>query len=445
MKFKKLALCACSVVYALSFAACGTPDSSGKSTQLGKPQTATPLKYEELENDGFIKFRDKTDRFAAKFAAAAYDGYESEDNFAVSPVSVYMALSLAAECANGDTRNELLSALGVSYEELQTNFPVLYRSLQAERKYEGKITSMLNLTNSLWVNDGTTVNQPCIDRLSNVYYAYSYSADFKNANQDANDAIRSFVKEQTKGLIDKDFQLSDETLFTLINTLYLKTVWGTNGSDLPFTQEDYAFTAKDGTVTNKKLLRGNYESGKVKEADKYSTFYTSTSDGYKIKFILPKDGYTVDDVFTEQTIAEVNAITNYGGYDSENNISYETRCIFPEYKCGYDDDIIKVLKNNFGVKKFFIDPGLNPDGCDFSTLSESNECYCKIIRHVTDLTVDKTGVEGAAVTVIGMDAATAVGPDVTFIRSDFVLNKAFGFVLTDWYNTTLFSGVVNNI
>ncbi len=443
MKFRKLALCACSVVCALSFAACGSPEAAGKSTQLGKPQTATPLSYTERENDGFVKFKDKTEQFAAKFAAAVYEGYKSEENFTVSPVSVFMALSLAAECANGDTRNELLSALGVSYEELQTNFPVFYRSLKSEIKNEGKITSVLDLSNSIWINDGTPVNQPCIDKLSNVYYAYSYSADFKHDNDSANAAIRSFVKEQTRGLIDQNFNLSEETLFTLINTLYLKTVWGTDGDDLPFTKDDYAFTAKDGSVTNKKLLQGYYNSGKVQEAEKYSTFFTTTADGYKIKFILPKDGYTVDDVFTEQTIAEVNGITNYGGYDRENNTSYETRCIFPEYKCKYDDSLVSVLKEKFGVDRFFKDPGKYTDACDFSTLSEK-ECYCAKIQHVTDLTVDKTGIEGAAVTVIGMDAASAGEPH-EIVYSDFVLDKAFGFIITDWYNTTLFSGVVNNI
>ncbi len=437
MKFKKLALCACSVVCALSFAACGSPEASGKSTQLGKPKTATPLSYTELENDGFVNFKDKTEQFAAKFAAAVYEGYRSEENFAVSPVSVYMALSLAAECANGDTRAELLSALGVSYEELQTNFPVLYRSLESEIKDDGKLTSVLDLTNSIWINDGTPVNQPCIDRLSNVYYAYSYSADFKHDNQNANAAIRSFVKEQTRGLIDQNFKLSDDTLFTLINTLYLKTVWATNGSDLSFTQDDYAFTAKDGTVTRKKLLQGYYNYGQVQETEKYSTFYTSAYGGYQIKFILPKDGYTVDDVFTEQTIAEVNAMSDYGAYDRENNISYETRCIFPEYKCKYNDGIIKVLKDKFGVDKFFT------ERCDFSTLTEK-QCYCSNIQHVTDLTVDKTGIEGAAVTVISMDA-TSAGPDQKVIRSDFVVDRAFGFVLTNRYGSTLFSGVVNNI
>lgn len=443
MKFRKLALCACSVVCAFSFAACGSPEAAGKSTQLGKPKTAAPLNYTELESDGFVNFRDKTEQFAAKFAAAVYDGYQSEENFTVSPISVFMALSLAAECANGDTRAELLSALGVSYEELQTNFPVLYRSLESEIKNDGKLTSVLDLTNSIWVNDGTPVNRPCIDKLSNVYYAYSYSADFKNGNQSANAAVRSFVKEQTRGLIDQNFELSDETLFTLINTLYLKTVWATNGDDLPFTKDEYAFTAKDGTVTHKKLLQGYYRNGQVRETDKYSTFYTSAYGGYQIKFILPKDGYTVDDVFTEQTIAEVNAINNYGGYDVESNTSYETRCIFPEYKCKYDDSIVSVLKEKFGVDKFFKDPGLYADGCDFSTLSE-NECYCAKIQHVTDLTVDKTGIEGAAVTVIGMFPASA-DPNQTVIRSDFVLDRAFGFIITGGHGSTLFSGVVNNI
>lgn len=439
-KFKNIALCACAVACTVSFAACG---AAGKSTQLGKPKPVVPLTYEESQNDGYNSFKNKTEEFAAKFAAATFDASQSKSNFAVSPISVYSALSLAAECAGGDTRSELLSALGVSYEELQSYFPTLYRSLSLEHKQGNKIVGALDLSNSIWVNEGTQVNQPCIDRLSNVYYAYSYSADFKNGNASANEAIREFVKEQTKGLIDKNFKLSESTLFALINTLYLKTVWSSKGDDLPFMKNDYDFTASDGSVSRQKLLQGYYRSGKTYESETYSTFYTSTLHGYKIKFILPKDGYTVNDIFTADNIAFVNAIKDYGGYDKTSDTYYETRCLFPEYKCGYDDDVKTVLQNKFGVNKFFLDPGIYSDACDFSTLSEE-PCYCAKIQHVTDLTVDKTGVEGAAVTVIAMDATSVPEPKET-VYYDFVVDRAFGFLITDSYDTTIFSGVVDKI
>lgn len=432
----------CATICLLSFTACTPSQLAGESTLLGEPKEVERVDYSALRTDEYKAFKQSVEAFASEFAAYSYTDYAQQDNFAVSPISVYMALALSAECAAGDTRQELLNALGVTYQQLQTHFSTLYRSLEVEYKMGDQITGMLNLSNSIWVNNGTTVKQPCVDTLSNNFYAYSYSADFKHNNGEANKAVRDFVKKQTKGLIDKDFMLSEETLFALINTLYLKTIWNTDGEDLPFTKDSYNFTAKDGTVKNVQLLQGDYIDGRAKEYDTFATFYTRTYDGYKIKFILPNDNYTVDQVFTAENIAAVNSLTDYDIYDESANVIYSTRVLFPEFKCKYDEDIIEILKNNFGIDLFFKDPGKFMSACDFSTLS-NEACYCAKVQHVTDLTVNKKGIEGAAVTAIGMDAATAM-PLVT-VKKDFIVNKAFGFIITDRNDITLFSGVVNNI
>ena len=111
--------------------------------------------------------------------------------------------------------------------------------------------------------------------------------------------------------------------------------------------------------------------------------------------------------------------------------------MFPEYKCWYDDDIIKILQNRFGIDSLF------SQSCDFSTLSDESLYYANI-WHVTDLTINRKGIEGAAVTAIGMPGASGPSEIVT-VQKDFIVNKAFGFIITDWQDTTLFSGVVNNV
>lgn len=437
-KLKAVVSIACVAVFAVSFSAC----SSGKCTLLGKPAKVTSADYIEITDGDYVSFKDNVDAFASAFAAAAYENYDGDDNFAVAPVSVYMALSLAAECAGGDTRNEVLNALGVSYGQLREHFSTLYRSLNVENEFDGKVTNTLKLGNSVWVNEGTQVNTSCIDALSDYYYAYSYSADFGNDNKDANLAIRNFVKKQTKGLIDQDFELSDETLFALINTLYLKTIWNTHGDFLTFTEDSYVFKGTDGEKPTN-LLQGDYNSGRVYESENFSTFFTSTVGGYKIKFIVPKDGYSVDEVFTAENISEANSITDYNGFDYENKVEYLTRCLFPEYKAGFNGDIREVLQNKFDVDLLFKSSEYYTPSCDFSSLTE-RKVHCDKITHVTKLTVDKKGVEGAAVTVIDMPGDGAPEP-VEKVYADFVIDRAFGFVISDYQNVALFSGVVNNI
>ena len=435
-KFKIVTVIICAMMIVLSLTACNN-GLAGKSTLLGEPKIVEKVDYSALGSDDYKTFQKSVEAFAADFGAYSYSNYEKQDNFAVSPISVYMALALAAECAAGDTRQEILDALGVDYQQLKTHFATLYRSLEVEHKADDKTTGLLHLTNSIWVNEGTAVKQPCIDALSNDYYAYSYSADFARNNVQANKAVRDFVKKQTRDLIDQDFELSEETLFALINTLYLKTIWNTDGRDLPFAKNKYDFTSKDGSVKNIQLLQGDYMNGRAVEFDTFTTFYTSTYNGYKIKFILPKDNYTIDKVFSAENIAKVNSITDYGYYNETATECYITRVLFPEYKCGYNEDIIEILQNKFGINTLFT------PACDFSTLSDES-FYCDAIQHITNLTVNRKGIEGAAVTTVGLDGASGP-PDVKIVEADFIVNKAFGFIITNRQDVTLFSGVVNNV
>ena len=427
-KFLSFAALACAAVCACSMTAC---EDAGRSNQLGKP-----VEFESGVPENLSAFMWKADAFASSFAAESYAAYGQEDNFTVSPVSVYSALALAAECASGDTRAEVLSALGVTYEQLTANYPALYRSLNVTNEYDGEVVSMLSLGNSVWLDGRLDYKQSCIDALSSFYQSYTYSADFYGDNAAANQAVRHFVKEKTKGLIDQDFRLPEYTLFALINTLYLKTVWDTDGKDLPYTADAYGFKNADGTSSSVKLLQGKYCLGRVYEGKDFTSFYTSAAGGYKVKFILPKEGKTLADVFTAENIAEANAVRDYLGYDEENETEYQTRCFFPEFKCKYDNDIKGILKDQFGIDLLF-----DKDNCNFSAMTDT-PAFCTKIQHVTDLTVNKTGIEGAAVTIVVNEATSA--PNQT-VYADFVLDRAFGFVITDRNNVALFTGAVNKV
>lgn len=433
-----LAVLVCAVLCFAAFTACADA-GPGKSTLLRSAAAAQEFSYSESKTENFAEIAAGADSFAASFTAAAFQNNPAAENFAVSPVSIYMALALAAECSGGETRQELLAALRLPYETLRTDFQYLYRSLS--QKFE---TGEVTVGNSVWVNENTQVNADCLDALSEQYYCYSYSADFQNDNAEANRAVRRFVKEQTNGLIDKDFALAPETYFTLINTLYLKDTWNMFGNDLSFTESEQPFSEASGTTRMQKFLQSYYITGRPYEGESFTSFYAATEHGYRIKFILPRDGYSLEDVFTSENLSLVNDITDYNGFDDENKIHYYTRCLFPEFHAVYDRDIKELLQSNFGINGLF-----DPKTCDLSALLSPSgmtdgNAYCGEVRHVTDLTVNRKGIEGAAVTV--EPGAGDPGPDeYTEVYLDFAVNKPFGFIIADSYGTTLFSGTVYTI
>ncbi len=420
---------------------CSSDENLLENALIQQSAKAEVLSYKEQTAESLNAFRLKADNFSARFTEKAFSVYEKEKNFAVSPVSVYAALALATECSAGNTRTELLSTLGVSYEELKDGIGTLYRSLNETHQQIGadgkeKTLGMVRLSNSIWLQKGVNAKKPCLDALSRDYYCDSYTVDFANDNENANKAVRQFAKEKTKGLIDKDFQLSTETVFALMNTLYLKDVWNTEGTDLTITQKEYSFACDNGNSKSERFLQGRYLAGRAYQTDRYSAFYTSTVNGYIIKFILPQAGYTVGDVFTAETLETVNGLRTWQEKDETTKTEYYTRCLFPEYEASYDDDLFPVL-SSMGVKALF------STSCNMSALTDT-PVFCEKVQHATKLEVNRKGIEGAAVTVV-QGSNTSAPSERKKVYEDFLVDKAFGFILTDRYDVALFTGVVKNI
>lgn len=432
----------------LCAACCATSMSScsffAKSKMLCVPAKAEELTWEEHYEENFLAFKEKTNAFSAKFASNTYAQSVKMNNFAVSPVSVFMALGMASACADGETKTELLSALGVSAQELTENYAKLYNSLHVEHKSTNafdreKTTGTLKLSNSIWLDNSLTAKNDTLSTLANDYYCYAHEVDFDGNNKNANDAIKNFIRKQTKGLIKRNFALDEETIFTLINTLYLKDIWNMYGDELKQTSKTYTFTNSDSSTTDKRLLQGKYITGRAYETESYSAYYTTTYHGYKIKFMLPNNGYSVADIFTEENLKTFNAVADFDAEDEINLKRYHTRCFFPEYKASFNGDVKEILEQDFSLTSLF-----DKDNCDFTALTDDKPAYCDGVIHQTSLEVNKRGIEGAAITVI--PGAGAPGPDeYENVYVDFIVDRAFGFILTDSYNTVIFAGVVENI
>ena len=408
----------------------------GESTLLSGATDADSLSSSEYQSGEYKSANAALNSFQAKLSQSVYENFNDGSNLVISPISVFMALSLAAESAADTSRNQILNALNIDYGTLTSSFGYLYRSLL--RTYDsGKIA----VGNSVWLQDGTPVKESGLNSLSDKMFADVYSADFNGDNRSANLAVRNFVKEKTEGMIDVDFQLSTDTLFTLINTLYLKDSWNDTGKDLKYTLDEYRFKNANGSVTETRLLQSNYVTGQIYDGGDYYSYYSVTSAGFKLKFILPKDGYSLSDIFTAENIAEVNSVTDYKGIDEANGIKYMTRVLFPAFKGEFNDDLREVLQKDFGINDIF-----DPLNADFSTLLDAprGDNYVYKVQHVAKLDVNAEGIEGAAATVIA-DKNTSVEPIYQTIYKDLVIGSAFGFVLTDNHDSVLFSGVVNAV
>ena len=423
----------------LAFSSCAV---NPEKYSLALAAKAMEVKHSDAQQEGYEAFIDKLDAFAAKLTYEVYADSNKQSNICISPVSVYMALALATECANGETRDEILNAVGVTYDEVKNFTKVLYGFSNREYYYTNmmnnkKILAFEELANSIWVDKNTTLKEDGINNLANNFNCDLFSVNFKTSEGEK--AINAYIKEKTHGIIDSDLDLSPETLITLINTFYLKEVWNEDGDELKFTDKAYDFKNADGSVKNTKLLQGYYFNGNIYEGEGYTSFYTRTDHGFDIKFIVPTDGHTLDEVFTSENIYNINNLGDYGYIDEENKLLHHTRVFFPEYKASFDGDLAEILKNDFGINKLF-----DFEQCDFSNVTDE-QLACDGVIHKCSIDVNDKGIEGAAVTVMPMAGAAGPLDGYEEVYHDYIVDRAFGFVITDSYGAVLFSGVVNSV
>lgn len=356
------------------------------------------------------------------FSSNLYPLVKEENNYAYSPLSIYFAFSLLHFVGDQNVKDEVEEFMGMTSSDIEKSGS-LFKSLNKEVYWENKLISRLQLTNSIWLDSETIYHQEPLDEMAEKYYTWAFSTPFASNNKKANNDIRKFIAKYTQGLIDKDFDLNPDTIMALINTLYIKDVWGVT-ADL--SEKPGIFYGKQ-KEKETSFLYGNYVSGVCQENDVSEYFYTRTSQGYRLKFILPKEGYTLDEAMSASNLYVVNANTDYG--DTASN---RTRCIFPKFKITCDTPLKDILQDNNYLNQTFT---------SFKSNIVDDDLFVSDIKHSTVLNVNEKGVEGAAVTIIEVAKSS-----IEVVKNhDFLINRPFGFVLTSPNNVVLFAGQVTDI
>ncbi|MDE7105560.1 MAG: hypothetical protein K2O22_00145, partial [Anaeroplasmataceae bacterium] len=341
----------------------------------------------------------------------------------------------------------IYDALGLTRSEanllakrLLSNMRKEYYSSELEEN-EGLISKKriggFNITNSFWTDSALDLKDNAVLDLINSLETEVFKVDFQNDYKEINQRVIDYVKDKTDGIVDlKKTEIDSTTAMVFLSTLYLKDVWGLQ--DLKLTDSSYDFANFNGTITQTKLLTSSYQLGKVYTTAEYQHFYAETENGYKIKFIVPSKQNTIEDVFTKETIAAINSITDYQGVDKNLQTNYYTRCLFPKFEASYDESIKDILKN-LGVTDVFDSTLAN-----FSGITETKDIYLSVARHAVSLKVEAEGISGASATM-ALGTFGAPANPYKKVYEDFVVDRSFGFIITDVDDVQIFSGVIKNI
>lgn len=357
--------------------------------------------------------------FTGESTALALAG---EDNRVYSPVSLWFALAMLAETTGGETRQQVLDALGAEdLDQLRDWADILWHALYQN---DGVATTLLG--NSIWLNENVTFHQDVLENLAEHYYASSYQVPM--GTDEADQALADWVAEQTKGLIGSDgkvLETTPDTLNALASTLYFQAGWSDEFNDR-LTEED-TFTAADGAETRVDFMHRS-QDGSFLRQNGYQAATLGTKGG-SMTFVLPDEGMTPADLLKNPDfLAEVT--------NSENQIYGEVQWSVPKFDVDSELDLKPTLEG-LGITDVF-DAGAS----DFTPLTDLEPVWLDRVKQLARVKVDEKGVEAAAVTLMADSGAGAPPEDPQICVMD--LDRPFLFLVRDG-SAILFVGVVEQV
>ncbi|MDE5734505.1 MAG: hypothetical protein K2H83_05100 [Duncaniella sp.] len=180
---------------------------------------------------------------------------EEKGNFALSPLSMNYALSMAANGAAGESLAELLGLLGA--EDLEALNRVNEKMLEYLPAADQNV--IFGTANALFAIEKAGLYPAYGDMLSRRYMADVYSAEANAGEMEAH--INGYIADKTGGAISKGVgTLDDHALWASVNTLCFKGAWANKFDRSKTAKADFA--NYDGTVSEADMMHLSAEASK---------------------------------------------------------------------------------------------------------------------------------------------------------------------------------------
>ena len=375
--------------------------------------------YDGAELDG--KYLADIRTFAAKAGRSILD---SSATTAYSPTTLYTALSMVSELADGSSLKVLLRALGAEDTgELRANSGNLWRYLctNPDMRQPGKVT----LANSMWLNKNYTFNEESLQNLADHYYVASYTGDMRHVIPQK---VSEWVRRQTNGLLDCQIKPGDATMAVLLSAIYFYDEW-----EEPFKESltiSGWFSTADEERVDCNYMRRTQEHWAYYQGEGVTASVQYFKNGGKMLFILPDDGKSPADVLNNPALTA--SLLDWEGLDKE---EAKVEWAIPRFTLSDTIDLEEGLIA-LGLGELF-DSGANP----LPGLSDEASAYIGHAEQGTAISIDEKGCEAASYVEIWMTEGGALETEKLV---KIHLSSPFVFAILSDNDVPLFLGVVNN-
>jgi serpin B len=387
-------------------------------TSCGDSSPVEPPLLEELPRSltaPELEVIDAANAFGFRLLSEVRAELASTDDVFLSPLSVSMALGMAANGAAGETLTGMKRALGVEHltrEEMNLAYRGLLDLLPPlDPEVE------LGIANSAWARAGTPFFTPFMDRVREYFDAHVQELNFEDPA--AKDVINAWVFEHTGGKIEEIVQqIEPHHILFLINATYFDGSWRTRFDEDRTTQQ--AFHLETGSVVSVPMMSAEKLPGSFHFGSDVAVADLPYGGGaYSMTLVVPRQGSLSDllDALTADRWAAWMASL----------VADSVPVRLPRFQMEHESRLKDPL-SRMGMAVAFTDQA------DFSDLTPLDALITNV-RHKTFLSVDERGTVAAA--------ATSVEIGVTSVPQSFSADRPFVVAIRERLSgTLLFLGAV---
>jgi serpin B len=360
-------------------------------------------------------------QFGLKLVADV-SSHDQHKNLFVSPLSLFLALAMTENGAEGETRAAMRQTLavpaGVSEDALHESASAMMKTLQSQKGIE------LAIANALWSDSSFPLAPDYVARCRKLYDAEATTLDFRKTKA-TTDTINGWVKKKTRDKIPSIVNEGNvrESKTILTNAVYFRGRWQhqfakDQTKDAPFHLLNGG--EKKVPMMHRSSIRNAYRSGKGYEA---AALPYESSDAL-LYAILPAPGHSPEEALATLKLEELRSLSEPNDLDLR----------LPRFTLDFGPAALSGSLKRLGM------------GAAFQGRSEfrpmgSPLFYIGDVLHRTRLEVDEEGTVAAAATAVTMRAMAAPQQDLP--KKTLVFDRPFALLLCDLQTgAILFAGVV---
>lgn len=347
-----------------------------------------------------------------------------DENSAVSPASMAIAMAMVANGDSGESRDDVFHILGLDpatadIAQLNEYCRIMLTELP---KLDGR--TVCRFANSFWHNPDLKVMKTFSDALGNVYSSDDIAVD-PNGEKGMR-CINRWVDNYTNGMIPEFLKepLYGTAIF-LVNATYFKGMWATEFNGEESSEGD--FRNLDGSRSKATFMHADRRMSYAKTDRAEAISLPFGSGNFEFVAMLPTHENGFGEFLRSVTYGEFKELTEqmHSGQRAHVLLS------FPKFQTEMNNDMSGVMRS-LGLGDTFIR--------GFNAMIEGQDTYIKKILQAVNIKVDEKGVEAAAATAVDMEISP--GPDLSeTIEMNF--NRPFLYVIRETSTgTILFMGKV---